>query len=100
MYSLGCCFPDNAHIQPEIAVAHIKRIVLIAVKNTFEIFSWTSESFYLGQACYSRLYKISELITRNGTGKTDAVGMHMRARTNNAHIANYHIQKLGKFIQA
>ena len=91
---------NDAQVKPEIGVPYIKCIVLVATENALISFGRTTITFYLRQSCYARFNKASEFIISYQLGKPVAIGMHVRPGANNTHIAEQHIQKLWKFIEA
>src|SRR5688572_13648598 len=91
--------PHDAQIQSYSGVSYIKGIVLISAEHTFKIPGGSPVAFDLCEAGNSRLYQISEFISRNYIGKFVTIGMHMRPWSNNTHFPGQYIQELWKFIK-
>lgn len=91
--------PDDPHVQPEIAIAHIEGIELVAVKDAFEIPGRSSESLYLRQSGNTGLKKIPEFISWNDVGEFLTIRVHMWSWPHDAHVTEQDIKELGKFIQ-
>ena len=98
--SLPNCFSHNAHIQPEVTVANIKRVELIAMENTSKITSGSAETLHLRQAGDTRLNEVPEFITCNDSTKPGAIRMHVRPGSNNTHMTQQYIDKLWNFVNA
>ena len=65
--------PDNPHVEPEIAVTHVKGVVLIAMEDAFKIYGRPPEAFHLCKPRDTGLNKIPEFVLRYLVRKANAI---------------------------
>jgi len=89
----------DANIQPEVRIADIEGIPLVATEDLIEALSGATVPFNLGEAGDPGFHQVAKFIGVHNFGEVRAILVHMGSGADDAHMAGQDIQELGYLIQ-